>query len=63
MPRRWVCSLRVCPRVLLCPWMSSWQTSTVAVHSAWARHLVMRLIYQGFRVLMLMAALRVRRCV
>ena len=63
MPRRWVCSLRVCPRVSRCPWRLSWQTSTVVAQGVWVRLLAMRPICRELRDSMLRVALRVRRCV
>ena len=63
MPRRWVCSLRVCPRVLRCPWRPLRRTSTVVAQGVWVRPLAMRPMCRELRALMLRVALRVRRCV
>ena len=63
MPRRWVCSLRVCPRVLRCPWRPLRRTSTVVAQGVWVRPLAMRPICRELRASMLRVALRVRRCV
>ena len=63
MPRRWVCSLRVCPRVSRCPWRLSLRTSTVVAQGVWVRPLATRPICRGLRASMLRVVLRVRRCV
>ena len=63
MPRRWVCSLRVCPRVSRCPWRPLRRTSTVVAQGVWVRPLAMRQICRGLRASMLRVALRVIRCV
>ena len=63
MPRRWVCSLRVCPRVLRCPWRPLRRTSTVVAQGVWVRPLAMRPICRGLRDSIRRVALRVRRCV
>ncbi len=63
MPRRWVCSLRVYPRVLRCPWRPSLRTSTVVAQGVWVRPLAMRPMCRGLRALMLRVALRVKWCV
>ena len=63
MPRRWVCSLRVCPRVSRCPWRPSLRTSTVAAQGVWVRPLAMRQICRVLRASMLRVVLRVAYCV
>ena len=63
MQPRWVCSLRVCLRVLCCRRMPLWQTSNVAVLSAVARPLATRQMCRGLRASTQRVALRVKRCV
>ena len=63
MPRRWVCSLRVCPRVSRYPWRPLRRTLTVVAQGVWVRPLAMRPICRELRASIRRVALLVRCCV